>query len=126
MLANFARFPSSSPTPPPQRPNIPRRTDSLNKIIPRSASPSAAHQKLASTNALPPIFAAVEDELRDARRVGTHWQEEDLRAALGNVIGRVEELVRLFLRPLLNLIFEFNRARFLKRPIERRQNLRHL
>lgn len=39
------------------------------------------------------MFAAVQDELRDAKRVGTHGEEEDLRAALGKTIGRVEELV---------------------------------
>lgn len=118
MLANFARFPSS-PNPSPLRPNVPRRTDSLNKIAPRSASPSTAHQTLASTNALPPIFAEVESELRDARRVVTHGQEEDLRAALGIMIGRVEGLVCLSLRNCLSVPFSiFDRVRFLKRPKE--------
>lgn len=40
-----------------------------------------------------PIFGAIDDDLRDARRVGTHGEEEDLRSALEKVIGRVEELV---------------------------------
>lgn len=106
MLANFPRF-SSSTSPSSLRPNVPRRTDSLNRITPRSASPSAAHQTLASTNALPPIFSEVEDELRDAGRVVAHGQEEDLKAVLGIMIGRVEELVclsqKLFLRSFLNL-----------------------
>lgn len=35
----------------------------------------------------------IEDELRDARRVQSHGQEEDLRAALNMVINRVQELV---------------------------------
>ncbi|KZP26473.1 hypothetical protein FIBSPDRAFT_1040739 [Athelia psychrophila] len=42
-----------------------------------------------------PIFAAVEDDLRDAKWVGTHGQEEDLRSALGKTILRVEELSTL-------------------------------
>ncbi|KAF7312125.1 putative exo-1,4-beta-xylosidase bxlB [Mycena indigotica] len=37
----------------------------------------------------------VNDELHDARRVGTHGQEEDLRSALGMVIGRVVEMSAL-------------------------------
>jgi len=40
------------------------------------------------------VFASIDDELHDARRVHSHGQEEDLRYALDRVIKRVEELVR--------------------------------
>jgi hypothetical protein len=39
------------------------------------------------------IFAAIDDDLRDAMRVHSHGQEEDLRLALSRVIDRVSELV---------------------------------
>lgn len=39
------------------------------------------------------IFSGIDDELRDARRVYSQGQEEDLRYALERVITRVEELV---------------------------------
>jgi len=39
------------------------------------------------------LFLTLEDELRDARRVHSHGQEEDLRQALQMVINRVVELV---------------------------------
>ncbi|KAF7358100.1 Sec2p domain-containing protein [Mycena venus] len=57
---------------------IPRRTDSLN----------ATQQKTPSHQ----IFLTIEQELHDARRVGTHGQEDDLRSALNMVINRVTEL----------------------------------
>jgi hypothetical protein len=57
----------------------PRRTDSLN----------ATQQKTSSH----PLFLTIEQELHDARRVGSHGQEEDLRSALNMVINRVTELV---------------------------------
>ncbi|KAH7923165.1 hypothetical protein BV22DRAFT_606119 [Leucogyrophana mollusca] len=41
------------------------------------------------------VFIAVDDELRDARRVHSQGQEEDLRLALDRVIKRVEELSTL-------------------------------
>ncbi|KAG2154343.1 uncharacterized protein EDB93DRAFT_1131673 [Suillus bovinus] len=41
------------------------------------------------------IFAGIDDELRDAWRVHSHGQEEDLRYALDRVIKRVEELSSL-------------------------------
>jgi hypothetical protein len=58
--------------------SLPRRTDSL------AAAASAAN----------PVFVATEDDLRDAQRVHSHGQEEDLRYALKRMITRVEELVR--------------------------------
>lgn len=41
------------------------------------------------------IFSGIDDELRDARRVYSQGQEEDLRYALERVIKRVEELSSL-------------------------------
>lgn len=41
-----------------------------------------------------PVFAEIEDELRDIKRVHSQGQEEDLRLALSRMISRVEELVR--------------------------------
>lgn len=41
------------------------------------------------------LFAAVDEELHDIRRVHMQGQEEDLRYALGRLITRVEELVRI-------------------------------
>ncbi|KAJ7239190.1 hypothetical protein B0H12DRAFT_1237636 [Mycena haematopus] len=60
---------------------VPRRTDSLN----------ATQQKASSHQ----IFLTIEQELHDARRVGSHGQEDDLRAALNMVINRVTELSSL-------------------------------
>ncbi|KAJ7090792.1 hypothetical protein B0H15DRAFT_245437 [Mycena belliarum] len=60
---------------------IPRRTDSLNATQHKSST----HQ----------IFLTIEQELHDARRVGSHGQEEDLRSALNMVINRVTELSSL-------------------------------
>jgi hypothetical protein len=45
------------------------------------------------------LFIAIEDELRDVRRVQSHGQEDDLRQALQMVIGRVEELVGILFIP---------------------------
>lgn len=39
------------------------------------------------------IFAGLDDELHDARRVLSQGQEEDLRYALERVLNKVEELV---------------------------------
>ena len=41
------------------------------------------------------VFAGLDDELRDARRVLSQGQEEDLRYALDRVLSKVEELVSL-------------------------------
>ena len=40
-------------------------------------------------------LAILPDELHDMRRVQAYGQEEDLKEALGKMIGRVEELVSL-------------------------------
>lgn len=40
------------------------------------------------------LFAQVDEELHDIKRVHLQGQEEDLRYALGRLISRVEELVR--------------------------------
>ena len=58
----------------------------------RPASLPTRTVSLASTQAA--TFIAVEEELRDVRRVHSQGQEEDLRMALSKTIGRVEELVR--------------------------------
>ena len=58
----------------------PRRSDSLG--VPNNNNKNA-------------IFLAIGDDLRDARRVYSDGQEEDLRLALSRVINRVEELVSL-------------------------------
>ena len=41
------------------------------------------------------FLASLVDELHDIKRVKDYGQEEDLKEALGKMIGRVEELVRL-------------------------------
>ncbi|KAF8170825.1 hypothetical protein K438DRAFT_1853317 [Mycena galopus ATCC 62051] len=61
----------------------PRRTDSLNATQQKPVT--AGHQ----------IFLTIEQELHDARRVGSHGQEEDLRSALNMIINRVVELSSL-------------------------------
>lgn len=82
-------FPSPSSAPRPSNTN----SLSLNAAAPPIApKPGSAPEH--------PIFAAIGDDLRDARRVGTHGEEEDLRSALDKVIGRVEELVSLVLSSL--------------------------
>ncbi|KAH7911022.1 hypothetical protein BJ138DRAFT_37374 [Hygrophoropsis aurantiaca] len=61
-------------------------------------SPGSRAGALRSASVEPPkspttaVFAEVDDELRDVRRVHTHGQEEDLRMALDRVIKRVEDL----------------------------------
>ncbi|EPQ56862.1 hypothetical protein GLOTRDRAFT_137360, partial [Gloeophyllum trabeum ATCC 11539] len=55
---------------------LPKRTDSL----------------LASKSSL---FNAIDDDLRDARRVHSHGQEEDLKYALQKTMSRIEELTSL-------------------------------
>ncbi|KAF7973266.1 hypothetical protein HWV62_15699 [Athelia sp. TMB] len=65
-----------------------RGTGSFNATPPPIAPKPGATPEL-------PIFGAVEDDVKDAKRVGTHGQEEDLRAALGKIILRVEELSTL-------------------------------
>ncbi|KAK7031088.1 hypothetical protein VNI00_013692 [Paramarasmius palmivorus] len=62
---------------------LPKRTDSLN---------ATQHKSSPSSN---PLFLKIEEELHDARRVQQHGQEDDLRMALGMVIGRVTELTSL-------------------------------
>ncbi|OAX41146.1 hypothetical protein K503DRAFT_864101 [Rhizopogon vinicolor AM-OR11-026] len=59
--------------------------------IPSSRS-SVQESHLSPTSA---VFANIDDELHDARRVHSHGQEEDLRYALDRVIKRVEELSSL-------------------------------
>ncbi|KAG6831493.1 hypothetical protein H0H87_004911 [Tephrocybe sp. NHM501043] len=59
---------------------LPSRTDSLKL--------NATQQKAATHQ----IFTTVEEELHDARRVHSHGQEEDLRAALGMVVERLGEV----------------------------------
>jgi hypothetical protein len=39
-------------------------------------------------------FSAIDEELRDCKRVQRQGQEEDLREALGRIVTRVEEMVR--------------------------------
>lgn len=39
------------------------------------------------------VFHGLDDDLRDARRVLSHGQEEDLRYALDRILNKVEELV---------------------------------
>ena len=39
-------------------------------------------------------FAAIDEEMRDFKRVQRQGQEEDLREALGRMMTRVEEMVR--------------------------------
>ncbi|KAG6915142.1 hypothetical protein DXG01_013059 [Tephrocybe rancida] len=77
-------FPSStysSPNPSAKSAPLPNRTDSLKL--------NATQQKVSSQGA---IFNVIEEELHDARRVHSHGQEEDLRAALGMVCERLSGL----------------------------------
>lgn len=62
------------------------------------------------------IFANIDDELRDAWRVHSHGQEEDLRYALDRVIKRVEELVR---GQVCFTVAVMNRSWFASRPCSR-------
>lgn len=72
----------STPSRSNSRTTLPRRTDSLGA--------AAAAAAVNPTQ----LFASVEDDLRDVRRVHAQGQEEDLKYALTRTIGRVEELVR--------------------------------
>lgn len=58
----------------------------------RHSSVQESHPSPTSTSSM---FASIDDELRDAWRVHSHGQEEDLRCALDRVIKRVEELSSL-------------------------------
>jgi hypothetical protein len=71
---------------------LPRRSDSLT-AAPRAGAKPAAPAK-------PSVFQLVDDDLRDARRVVTHGQEDDLRTALTRMMSRVEEIVSAFPLPL--------------------------
>ena len=53
-------------------------------------------QRIHSVNAVKHAnyFSAVDEELRDCKRVQRQGQEEDLREALGRIVTRVEEMVR--------------------------------
>jgi hypothetical protein len=62
----------------------PKRSDSLN------ATQSKSHSN--------PLLLKIEEEVHDARRVQSHGQEEDLRAALNMVINHVAELVSKVLK----------------------------
>ncbi|EIW83113.1 hypothetical protein CONPUDRAFT_164114 [Coniophora puteana RWD-64-598 SS2] len=61
----------------------------VNRLKPSQQSP------IEPKSPLLPIFATVDDELRDLRRTQAQGQEEDLRYALDRVIKRVEELSSL-------------------------------
>jgi len=65
-------------------------SSTVQQSIPNIRS-SLQDSRLSPTSA---VFASIDDELHDARRVHSHGQEEDLRYALDRVIKRVEELVR--------------------------------
>ena len=67
----------------------------------RSSLPQRTVSRAAANAA---TFSQIEEELRDVKRVQSQGQEEDLRMALSQTIGRVEELVRpssTFLRLIL-------------------------
>ena len=61
-----------------------------------SSSPKPLPQRTHSVNAVKHAnyFGAVDEELRDCKRVQRQGQEEDLREALGRMMARVEEMVR--------------------------------
>ncbi|KDQ59971.1 hypothetical protein JAAARDRAFT_77851 [Jaapia argillacea MUCL 33604] len=61
-------------------------------------SPQPPQPKRSSTSFNPkssPLFISIDDDLRDARRVISHGQEDDLRTALSRMVSRVEELANL-------------------------------
>ena len=68
--------------------SLPKRSDSLARNPANQSTPNN-------------IFGAIDDDLRDVKRVHAHGQEEDLRLALSRVIMRVEELVSVLLPFLL-------------------------
>jgi hypothetical protein len=49
-----------------------------------------------SLTATQSLLLSVSDDLRDARRVRDHGQEEDLRLATDRLMNRMEELVSFF------------------------------
>lgn len=57
------------------------RSSQLRSASPAPSSPTST------------VLAGLDDELRDARRVLSQGQEEDLRYALNRVLNKVEELV---------------------------------
>ena len=59
-------------------------------------------QRIHSVNAVKHAnyFSAVDEELRDCKRVQRQGQEEDLREALSRIVTRVEEMVRSYSDPL--------------------------
>lgn len=65
--------------------------------MPPAASSRALPKRTDSLQAIknPQLFIAIEDEVRDCKRVQTHGQEEDLKEALSRMMSRVEELVRI-------------------------------
>ena len=79
----------------------------------QSNAPSGAPRRSTDLNATQhktsshPIFSEIEEELHDARRVYSHGQEEDLRAALNMVIDRVAQLVSFFLCLLFDTFIRF-------------------
>ncbi|KAG8214087.1 hypothetical protein J3R82DRAFT_10845 [Butyriboletus roseoflavus] len=56
------------------------------------ASPSRSSSSPAPSSPTSIVLAGLDDELRDAHRVLSHGQEEDLRYALNRVLNKVEEL----------------------------------
>jgi hypothetical protein len=70
------------------QPHYTHRTTSASAVPRRSDSLAAGAAKPGA------IFQLVADDQQDARRVLAHGQEDDLRTALGRVLGRVDELVR--------------------------------
>ena len=104
-----------SNTPPPSRLLMkPRRSDSLRA----SGSGNDKGQDL---------LASLAEELHDIKRVRDYGQEEDLKEALGKMIGRVEEIVRLlslFFSVRLSSLAFSNRACCSLRRIKHNPNLR--
>lgn len=62
--------------------------------------PRLSESLLNSNDFVPPqdiqLLKNIQDEVRDAQRVQRQGQEEDLRYALGLMVSRVEELVRIW------------------------------
>ncbi|EIN11135.1 hypothetical protein PUNSTDRAFT_50239 [Punctularia strigosozonata HHB-11173 SS5] len=89
MFAPHAMYMHQPPSRPTSRASttqpLPKRTDSIQKSQLAQGSQGSNSQ----------IFLATEDDLRDARRVLTHGQEEDLKYGLERMIKRVEELTSL-------------------------------
>ena len=68
-------------------------TRMLSSVSFGSASTSSQPRAPAPTSPTSAVFAGLDDELHDARRVLAQGQEEDLRCALDRVLNKVEELV---------------------------------